>query len=162
MKYSSDLEKGKINIQDYKKAFQKLKKKNNKVIDEMFHDLHEEVFENIDCLSCANCCKTTSPIFRDVDIKRISKKLKIKESQFINSYLKMDEEHDYVLKKSPCFFLGEDNKCSIYEDRPLACREYPHTDRKNMHQILTLTLKNVEICPAVVQITEQITAKLKM
>ena len=162
MKYSSDLEKGKINIQDYKKAFQKLKKKNNKVIDEMFHDLHEEVFENIDCLSCSNCCKTTSPIFRDVDIKRISKKLKIKESQFINSYLKMDEEHDYVLQKSPCFFLGEDNKCSIYEDRPLACREYPHTDRKNMHQILNLTLKNVEICPAVVQITEQITAKLKM
>ena len=73
----------------------------------------------------------------------------------------MDEEHDYVLQKSPCFFLGEDNKCSIYEDRPLACREYPHTDRKNMHQILNLTLKNVEICPAVVQITEQITSELK-
>jgi Fe-S-cluster containining protein len=161
MKYLSDLEKGKLNTQDYKKAFQKLKKKNNKVVDEMFHGLHEEVFEQIDCLSCANCCKTTSPIFRDVDIKRISKKLKIKESQFINSYLKMDEEQDYVLKKSPCFFLGEDNKCSIYEDRPLACREYPHTDRKNMHQILNLTLKNVEVCPAVAQIAEQITSKFK-
>jgi len=86
--------------------------------------------------------------------------LKVKEADFIKKYLRMDEENDYVLQSSPCYFLETDNKCAIYEDRPLACREYPHTDRKNMHQILNLTLKNTEVCPAVVKIVEQITSKI--
>lgn len=160
MDIKKDIDLAKANNEQYKKAFQKLKKKNNKVVDEMFHSLHEEVFDKVDCLSCANCCKTTSPIFRDVDIKRISKKLRLKEAELIKNYLRLDDESDYVLKSSPCYFLDSDNKCLIYEDRPLACREYPHTDRKNMHQILNLTLKNTEVCPAVAQIAEQITSKL--
>ncbi|MBM3186118.1 MAG: YkgJ family cysteine cluster protein [Bacteroidetes bacterium] len=110
----------------------------------------------MDCLTCANCCKTTSPIFRDADIRRISKHLRMKEAQFISNYLKMDDESDYVLQKSPCHFLGTDNKCDIYEVRPLACREYPHTDRKNMHQILDLTVQNTLICPAVSRIVQKI------
>lgn len=135
-----------------KKNLNKLKSKKPKDLDQEFHKRHHSVFKKIDCLTCANCCKTTSPIFRDVDIKRISKELRMKETQFITNYLRMDEENDYVLKSSPCSFLGADNKCSIYEVRPLACREYPHTDRKNMHQILNLTEKNTEICPAVASI----------
>ena len=113
----------------------------------------------MDCLTCANCCKTTSPIFRDADIRRIAKHLRIKESQLIQNYLKMDEESDYVLQKSPCTFLGADNKCDIYEVRPLACREYPHTDRKNMIQILELTVENTLICPAVARIVKTIIEK---
>ena len=66
----------------------------------------------------------------------------------------MDEEQDYVLTQAPCHFLGPDNKCSIYEHRPLACREYPHTNRKNMHQILNLTEKNTRVCPAVAEIEQ--------
>jgi Fe-S-cluster containining protein len=96
-----------------------------------------------------------------VDVKRIAKHLRLKENQFIDEYLFMDQEGDYVLKQSPCSFLGTDNKCSIYEYRPLACREYPHTDRKNMHQILPLTSKNTEICPAVAQIVTEIILKYK-
>ncbi|MBP6091474.1 MAG: YkgJ family cysteine cluster protein [Crocinitomicaceae bacterium] len=113
----------------------------------------------MDCLSCANCCKTTSPIFRDIDIKRIAKHLRLKENQFIQSYLRMDDEQDYVLQSSPCSFLNDDNTCSIYEFRPLACREYPHTDRKNMYQILDLTLKNTLVCPAVAKISLEIASK---
>jgi Fe-S-cluster containining protein len=146
------IDKAKAEKQTIKKEFNKLKTKKQKDVDLEFHKRHEAVFKKIDCLDCANCCKTTSPIFRDVDIKRISKELRMKESQFISNYLKMDEDSDYVLKSSPCYFLGDDNKCSIYDVRPLACREYPHTDRKNMHQILSLTEKNTEICPAVATI----------
>jgi Fe-S-cluster containining protein len=80
----------------------------------------------------------------------------MKESQFVSAYLKMDEESDYVLRQSPCAFLGNDNKCSVYEHRPLACREYPHTDRKNMIQILGITEKNTLICPAVSTIIEEL------
>jgi Fe-S-cluster containining protein len=139
-----------------KKTFKKWKQSKPKDLDQKFHEAHDHEFKKMDCLACANCCKTTSPIFRDADIRRIAKHMRMKESQFIHSYLKMDEENDYVLQKSPCHFLGADNKCDIYEVRPLACREYPHTDRKNMHQILDLTSQNTLICPAVSRIVQKI------
>jgi Fe-S-cluster containining protein len=159
MKYQSDIDKAIVNKKEIEKSLQRFKKKKPKFVDELFEDLHNKAFKSIDCLSCANCCKTTSPIFRDVDIKRIAKRFRVNEMQFISTYLRMDEDRDYVLKTSPCTFLGADNKCDIYEDRPLACREYPHTNRKNMSQILDLTLKNSEICPAVARIVEEIKEK---
>jgi len=159
MKYQSDIDKAIVNKKEIEKSLQRFKKKKPKFVDELFEDLHNKAFKSIDCLSCANCCKTTSPIFRDVDIKRIAKRFRVNEMQFISTYLRIDEDRDYVLKTSPCTFLGADNKCDIYEDRPLACREYPHTNRKNMSQILELTLKNSEICPAVARIVEEIKEK---
>ena len=157
MKYQSDIDKAIVNKKEIEKSLQRFKKKKPKFVDDLFESLHDKAFKSIDCLSCANCCKTTSPIFRDVDIKRIAKRFRVNEMQFISTYLRMDEDRDYVLKTSPCAFLGADNKCDIYEDRPLACREYPHTNRKNMYQILELTRKNSEICPAVARIVEEIT-----
>ncbi len=157
--YHKELVKLKDKQSDIKRLFRKLKSKKRKNVDDLFHSLHDEVFEKIDCLSCANCCKTTSPIFRDVDIVRISKKLKMSVSQFENQYLNRDEDGDKVLKSSPCAFLGSDNKCFIYDFRPQACREYPHTDRKNMSSILNLTRKNTEVCPAVAMIVDRILKK---
>jgi Fe-S-cluster containining protein len=78
----------------------------------------------------------------------------MKPQQFIDTYLRLDEENDYVLQSVPCTFLGADNYCSIYEVRPKACREFPHTDRKKFQQISNLTLKNVAICPAAYNIVE--------
>lgn len=141
---------------EIKKVFDRFKKKRPKNLDDAFHAAHEKAFQHIDCLACANCCKTTSPIFRDVDIKRISKRLKMSEAMFQDSYLKMDYEGDWVLQQSPCHFLAPDNTCDIYEFRPQACREYPHTDRKRMIQILDLTRKNTEICPAVSEVVQQV------
>lgn len=159
MEYKAQIEKGKIMQPEANKFFQKNRLKGKK-LDEAFHHEHEKAFQRIDCLACANCCKTTSPIFRDVDIKRIAKHLKMSEKNLINMHLHMDEEGDYVLNSSPCTFLDlDDNTCQIYEHRPLACREYPHTDRKNMNQIIKLTVKNMEICPAVAEIVEEILTK---
>jgi Fe-S-cluster containining protein len=156
MLYQSDLDQAKTNLKSNTKWIQQVKRLQDRDVDNLFHEAHYEVFEEIDCLKCANCCKTTSPIFRDVDINRLSKRLKTNPSQFIANYLHMDNEGDYVLNSSPCVFLQEDNKCEVYEDRPLACREYPHTNRKKMKQILTLTLKNTEVCPAVARIFSKI------
>jgi len=159
MKYQHLLQQSIADKEVYKKFVQRLKKTNHRALDTTFHQMHTQVFKKMDCLACANCCKTTSPIFRDVDIRRLSKRLRLTESAFIAHYLKMDSDNDYVLTSAPCSFLGADNYCSVYEDRPLACREYPHTDRKNMYQILDLTRKNMEICPAVVQIIHEISKK---
>lgn len=156
MEYQTDLDQAKQQFKSNKKRIEQLRKMQDRDLDNLFHEAHEDVFGEIDCLKCANCCKTTSPIFRDVDIVRLSKRLRTNPRQFIDLYLHMDDEGDYVLNSSPCTFLQEDNTCSVYEDRPLACKEYPHTNRKKMKQILNLTLKNTEICPAVARIFSKI------
>ena len=119
-------------------------------------DLHDAEFERTDCLECGNCCKTTGPLFTKADIERIAKYLRLKPQQFIEKYLRVDEENDHVLQRVPCTFLDSENYCSIYDVRPKACREFPHTDRKKFHQISDLTLKNVAICPAAFNIVEEI------
>lgn len=139
-----------------KKILQRLKTKDARKVDDVFHELHEEVFQEMDCLTCANCCKTTSPIFYQTDIERAAKALRMKPGDFIEKYLRIDEDRDYVLKSSPCPFLDEGNYCGIYESRPKACREYPHTDRKKMVQIMDLTYKNTLVCPAVLEMVERI------
>jgi Fe-S-cluster containining protein len=159
-------------IEDFKKKalqtekenrlfFKKLKQNTPKNLDALFHTSHDKVFEKTDCLACANCCKTTSPIFYQRDIERAAKAVNLKPGDFIQTYLFMDEEGDFVLKQAPCPFLGQDNYCSIYEDRPVACREYPHTNRKKMKQILDLTFRNTLVCPAVLKVVEILKEKMK-
>ncbi|MBX2827474.1 MAG: YkgJ family cysteine cluster protein [Flavobacteriaceae bacterium] len=143
-----------------KKFFAKLKKRPPKQLDRLMQELHEAEFERTDCLECANCCKTTGPLFTDKDVQRIAKHFRMKEQQFVETYLRVDEEGDYVLQQVPCTFLGADNYCSIYEVRPKACREFPHTDRKKFQQISNLTLKNVAICPAAFNIVEEMKKRL--
>lgn len=143
-----------------KKYFDKLKKKPPKNLDLEMQNLHDQEFKKTDCLSCANCCKTTGPLFTLADIERISKHLKQKPQQFIASYLRVDEDNDYVLQTVPCSFLASDNSCFIYEVRPKACREFPHTDRKKFYQITDLTLTNVTICPAAFKIVEEMKKKI--
>lgn len=137
----------------YKTFLQKVNK--NKVLDQL-PGLHEQAFEQVDCLSCANCCKNYSPRFKTPDIKRISKRLGLKESVFIDTYLRLDEEGDYVVKSSPCPFLGTDHFCSIYEDRPSDCRRFPYTDEDVFFKRPALTLKNTSFCPAAYFVIEKL------
>lgn len=147
---------------EHKAYFKKLKRKPPKDLDYQMQDLHDEEFAQTDCLKCANCCKTTGPLFTARDITRISKHFKMKEAQFIDTYLRLDEENDYVLQEVPCAFLGADNYCMIYEVRPKACAEFPHTDRKKFQQISNLTLENVAICPAAFNIVEKMRERIPM
>ena len=143
-----------------KKFFAKLKKKPPRHLDQLMQELHDEEFSRTDCLECANCCKTTGPLFTDKDVERIAKHFRMKPQAFIETYLRIDEDNDYVLQEVPCTFLGADNYCSIYDVRPKACREFPHTDRRKFHQISNLTLKNVAICPAAYNIVEAMKKRL--
>ena len=125
-------------------------------LDERVHAIHEAVFDTIDCLDCANCCRTLGPRITDADVRRIGASLRIRPSVFVERYLGVDEECDYIFRSMPCPFLGRDNYCSIYDVRPRACREYPHTDRRRVYQVMALTLKNSTICPAVFEILERL------
>ncbi|HCT30826.1 MAG TPA: hypothetical protein DIW31_08845 [Bacteroidales bacterium] len=140
---------------DNKELLKQLKRKSSSEVDNLFQELHDEVFEEINCLDCANCCSTISPIITDRDIDKMAKALRLKPSEVVEKYLKIDEDNDYVYRSEPCPFLGSDNYCSIYEDRPKACREYPHTDRRKIQQLFNLTLKNAKVCPAVYLVLER-------
>ena len=144
------------------KYFKKLKKNPPPSLDRVMEEIHTEVFAKTDCLTCANCCKTTSPVFTTKDIERLSKYFRVKPGLFISQYLHIDEDNDYVLNSSPCSFLNSDNTCQVYDHRPLACKEYPHTNRKKFHQILDLTLRNTFICPAAFQIIEKLKSALPL
>jgi uncharacterized protein len=128
----------------YKQFLQKADK--NKVLKQL-PGIHEEAFSKIDCLQCANCCKNYSPRFKTPDIKRIAKHLRMKESVFIETYLKVDEDGDFVAKSTPCPFLGNDNYCSIYDERPSDCHRFPYTDEDVIIKRQALTLKNSTFCP---------------
>ena len=156
MNLSNHQQQSKLKRKENIQLFKRLKNVKSKVLDTLIHPLHKRVFEKTNCLECANCCKTTSPRFTDKDIIRISKYLRVKPSEFTQNYLQIDEDRDYVLKSVPCTFLSIDNNCSIYEVRPKACKEFPHTDRIRQHQLLNLTKKNIEVCPAVFNIIEKL------
>ncbi|CAN5346022.1 YkgJ family cysteine cluster protein [soil metagenome] len=155
-------EKAKDKDKENKKFFAKMRKKAPKNLDLQMQEIHSEEFKRTDCLTCANCCKTTGPLFTGKDVERISRHFKMKPSRFIENYLRVDEDNDMVLKSVPCSFLGEDNYCAIYEVRPKACREYPHTDRKDIHKISGLTIKNTSICPAAYNIVEEMKKRIKV
>lgn len=137
----------------YKQFLQRADK--NKVLKQL-PDLHEKAFAEIDCLTCANCCKNYSPRFKTPDIKRISKLLRLKESVFIDTYLVLDTDGDYVTNTKPCPFLGADNACSIYEDRPSDCKRFPYTDEDVLIKRPAITLKNSTFCPAVHYVLEHL------
>jgi len=135
--------------------FNKNKKKIESA-DLQIHDLHNRISARINCLECGNCCRTLGPRIIDKDVERMSKALRIKQSELIDKYLRVDEDGDLVFKTMPCPFLGEDNFCSVYDSRPRACREYPHTDRKKFHQIYKLSVKNASTCPIVFEVLDGI------
>jgi Fe-S-cluster containining protein len=118
--------------------------------------LHDLAFEKVDCLSCGNCCKGYSPRFKTPDIKRISKYVGLREGSFIDKYLKIDSDGDYVLQQTPCPFLGSDNYCSIYAERPSDCRRFPYTDEDVFVKRTAITLKNVSFCPAAYFVIEKL------
>lgn len=141
-----------------KKYAQYLKRCDQRKVIRLLPDLHQETFSKINCLECANCCKNHSPRFKIPDIKRIAKHLHMKQGDLIQTYLKLDDENDYVMQQQPCSFLGKDNYCSIYEVRPSDCARYPYTDEDVLLKRPTLTLKNTEVCPAVFTILEKLSS----
>ena len=140
----------------YKQFLQRADK--NKVLKQL-PELHMEAFSKIDCLQCANCCKNYSPRFKTPDIKRISKHLKMRESNFIEKYLVVDEDGDFVANAKPCPFLGADNYCSIYDQRPSDCHRFPYTDEDVLLKRPQLTLKNSTFCPITYYVLEKLLEK---
>lgn len=139
----------------------RLKRRQGKQLDVLADKVHDEVFRKIDCLDCAGCCKGIPPIVTKADVTRISKDFGMKPSEFESKYLIVDEDGDTVMNSSPCPFLLADNKCMIYDIRPRACRQYPHTNYLDFSKNMRLHAPNAGICPAVFHILREIDQRIK-
>lgn len=152
--YKAILRQSQLKKKEIKRFFERLKKLKPNNLDRITNQLHDEAFTDIDCLQCANCCRSTGPLLKDKDIERLSHQLKLKPGVFTERHLRIDEDQDYVFKQLPCPFLGEDHYCRVYESRPNACRNYPHTQQRDIYQKLTITYHNTFICPAVSKVVD--------
>lgn len=119
-------------------------------------NIHNEVFSEMDCLQCANCCKSIPPIVSKRDSKRIAAHLGMRISEFEQTYIRMDEDGDRVFIQSPCAFLEDDNRCRIYEVRPAACRAYPHSGDFDFFNHVQLHKRNFRYCPALFEIARRL------
>ena len=85
----------------------------------------------------------------------------MKEGDFIETYLRLDDEGDYVANSKPCPFLGEDNYCGIYDNRPSDCVRFPYTDEDVIIKRPQLTIKNSSFCPIVYYVMEGLVKEVK-
>ena len=131
-------------------------------LDNLFAKETKEVFAKTNCLDCANCCKNYSPIIEEDEIPRLLKVLGVDSKTFFEDYVEMDDEGDFVFRSQPCPLLDlNSNECKIYDDRPRACRSYPHTNMKSMELHFDLLEKNIDICPAANEIVLRVIEKIE-
>lgn len=111
------------------------------------HQLHEEIFARIDCRACANCCRQLGPRVLSPDIGPLAKALGMKPTTFEQAYLAVDEDGDKIFRSLPCPFL-EGYDCTVYDQRPRSCHDYPHTADRDIHKKLHRLGLDAQYCPA--------------
>lgn len=89
---------------EHRKFLAGLKKKAPKDLDRIVQQVHREVFLEIDCTECANCCRNLGPLFTEADITRIAKHFRMKLPAFEEAFLRTDEDGDKVFQAMPCPF----------------------------------------------------------
>jgi Fe-S-cluster containining protein len=154
--YGEHLQWARSNPKVINEKIKKLRRLKSKEAEKQILALHHEAFAQIDCMKCARCCQSPGPRLLTSDVDRLAKNLKLKSPAFRHQYTKVDEDGDTVFRKLPCPFLGTDHYCFVYDVRPRACREYPHTDVQGTITRFPLHRKNAQICPAVAYIFREL------
>ncbi len=150
------MDRGIRNKGKYISFLKKLKNQRKLPLERMFKEAHNEAFSQIDCIECGRCCLGLGPRLTNKDVTRLARRERLNPADFINKYLRTDEDNDLVFKKMPCPFLGSDNYCFVYEDRPKACRDYPHMDHGRQTGRISLHIENLSYCPAVILAVEEL------
>lgn len=81
------------------------------------------------------------------------------ENEIIEKYTEIGEDRELLLRGIPCCFLNG-NECKIYKNRPYDCESYPHLHKKRFIYRLFGIIDNLEICPIVYNVYEQLKIKL--
>jgi len=127
-------------------------------LDIIMEKIDKEVWAEVNCLSCANCCKVMSPTYTFQDIKRISGHLGMRPKDFKEKWLYLDKrDNEWMNRSRPCQFLDlKTNMCTIYKVRPTDCAEFPHFLKKPQKDYLYIHKQNIEYCPASMLMVEKL------
>jgi uncharacterized protein len=130
-------------------------------IDKLTPVVEAEVWQEVDCTSCANCCKVMTPTFTDKDLKRISAHFNETVDVFKKKWLKKERNGDWVNRIQPCQFLDmKTNLCGIYEVRPADCSGFPHLSKRKWEEYAHVHKQNIDYCPATFKMVEKIIARV--
>jgi Fe-S-cluster containining protein len=162
-----------INFRKFKKKFEEKRKFLRRFItvtenkpppnlEVLSEQTDKEVWAEVNCLSCANCCKVMSPTYTVQDIRRISAHLGMRPKDFREKWLYLDKAtKDWMNKSLPCQFLDlQSNMCSIYEVRPADCAGFPHLVKKPITDYMYIHKQNIEYCPATMLFVEKLQAAI--
>ena len=133
-----------------------VKKFASKEIDSIAFAISEEITAEIDCTKCGNCCKVLEPPVNQEDITFFAKKMNLSEADFEHSFIKETyDKKEKFLCVQPCIMLLE-NKCTIYENRPNPCADYPHLHHGAIKYRMKSILRNYGVCPIVFRTIEKL------
>ncbi len=139
----------------------KLEKTPPVALDKIASVVDKEVWGEVNCLSCANCCKQMSPTYSNSDIRRIASHLNMRVDDFKKKWLKKDRIGDWLNKTTPCQFLDlTTNMCGIYEVRPADCAGFPHLRKRKMVDYIHVHKQNLELCPATMSMVERMEKRM--
>ena len=124
----------------------------NDALDKEVASMADSAFERIECLDCGNCCRRKEIAVTAKDVRRAARGLGITSEQFVRRYVAETRDGDAYIKGGPCPFLGSDNVCSIYADRPQACRDFPYLHERKVRARSLTMLENVGECPIVADV----------
>jgi len=125
-------------------------------LDRLAASIDQQVWKEVDCTTCANCCKTMSPTYTEKDIRRIATYLEMTPKQFQTKWLLKDKDGDWLNRSLPCQFLDPGtNMCTIYEVRPADCVGFPHFTKRKMVEYMHVHQQNVDSCPATFKMVER-------
>ncbi len=157
-------QKVRFNKKAFKRYLTKVEKNSPKDLYKNLIAIDKEIWQETDCLTCANCCKKMTPTFTDKDISRISKHLNTTVIEFKNKWLNYDKKSkDWMNKNQPCQFLNlKNNKCNIYEVRPADCSGFPHITKKQPELYIDVYKQNIEYCPATYKMVEKMMKKFEI
>lgn len=151
-----------IHRKSFRQFLNKTEKNPPRGIDAALAPIDKEVWKEVDCLTCANCCKKMTPTFTKQDLKRISAHFNQTPDEFRKKWLIKDRNKDLVNKNQPCQFLNlKDNKCSIYAIRPADCSGFPHLAKKKWIEYAYIHKQNIDYCPATYKMVEKMMARFE-
>jgi uncharacterized protein len=101
--------------------------------DRILRRIAEGIERQIDCTTCANCCKVATTKVSERDVEHLARYLRIKVAQFLKEYTEQSPEEGTILRRSKetgCVFL-DGTTCTVYDARPETCQKFPHVVRGN-------------------------------
>jgi uncharacterized protein len=120
----------------------------NAEMDATVREVTEAVWEQVDCLACGNCCRTLQIVVDAKDVRGLAARLAVTPKEFEQQYVRVAEDGVRHFD-SPCPFLGGDNACAVYEDRPQSCRDFPYLYSPGFRARTLVMVENLATCPIV-------------